>query len=186
MSSGRRRAQLRERTSEAHSALDARVAPLFGAEGYRHYLAGLHTFRAAAESRLDDAAYPAAFDGWRPTRIAGLLEDDLADLGAPAHPVALALPERPDPSEACGIAYVLEGSAFGARLLIRMAGSLGYDESHGARHLAAQSRTLDNWRHFEACLERAEPFDLASAVTAACATFDAANAAFERTTHAAT
>jgi len=184
MSTVSRRTVLRDQTSEAHATLDARVSPLLSAKGYRDYLVGLHAFRHAAEERLRTAAFPTEFDGWAPTRIAAHLQDDLADLDAMPAPVALPIPEAPDPSEVCGIAYVLEGSAFGARILIRMARELGHDETRGARHLAAQSRNLDNWRRFQACLDSAEPFDLDRAVTAAQATFRAASLAFERPVYA--
>lgn len=166
-----RRFVLRERTTDAHASLDATVGPLSDADTYARYLRGLHAFRVPAERALATAR-------WSPAPLAALLAADMADLGvAPrADEVALAVPQ--DASGELGLAYVLEGSALGARLLHRQALALGLDADRGARHLAEQTRDLDGWRNFLAELEAAEPFDLDRAVAAAAAGFAAAEQAF--------
>ena len=68
---------------------------------------------------------------------------------------------------ALGLAYVLEGSALGARLLDRQARALGLDAGFGARHLAAQTADLAAWHTFLGALEAADPFDLDAASIAA-------------------
>lgn len=80
--------------------------------------------------------------------------------------------------EFLGCAYVIEGSALGARVLYKRAQELGLHAGHGARHLAEQSATLDNWRAFTGLLETVEPFDLAAASRGAVAAFGAAENAF--------
>ena len=129
-----------------------------------------------AEARLDAWAATDG-SGWRPTGLTAALRDDLRDLDLP--PVTgsgLAIADR---SAALGVGYVLEGSAFGARILAQRAASLGFDASHGARHLDRQSASLDNWRAFLAELESCEPFDMDAAAEAANATFREAQAAFD-------
>lgn len=165
-----RRFALRDRTSAAHAALDAIVGPLADAAAYGRYLRGLLAFRAPAERALEAA-------DWTPAPIAALIAADMDDLGiAPAAEVAMPAPAKP--SDALGLAYVLEGSALGARILHGQALALGFDAGRGARHLAAQTRDLDGWRGFLGTLEAAEPFDLEAAVRAAQGGFAAAERAF--------
>ncbi len=165
-----RRFALRDRTTESHAALDAAVGSLADPHAYARYLRGLLAFRGPAERALAGA-------GWQPAPIAALIAADMADLGvAPVAEVVLAPPA--DGSGALGLAYVLEGSALGARLLHRQALALGLDGDRGARHLAAQTADLAGWHGFLGTLEAAEPFDLDAAVGAACDGFAAAERAF--------
>lgn len=165
-----RRFDLRARTAAAHAALDAAVGDLSDLDAYARYLRGLHAFRAPAERALAGAA-------WAPAPLAPLIAADMADLGvAPADEVALSAPSGA--SAELGLAYVLEGSALGARLLHRQALGLGLDAGHGARHLAAQTRDLDAWRGFLDVLDKADPFDAEAAARAADTGFAAAGQAF--------
>ncbi len=165
-----RRFALRERTTDAHASLDATVGPLADADAYARYLRGLHAFRVPAERALATAR-------WSPAPLAALIAADMADLGVtPRAEVALAAPQGA--SGELGLAYVLEGSALGARLLHRQALALGLEADRGARHLAEQTRDLDGWRAFLAALEAVDPFDLERAVAAAAAGFAAAERAF--------
>jgi heme oxygenase len=182
MQFGSRRGDLRELTASAHALLDATVGPLDTRAAYRRYLLGLDGFRGAAERWLARALLPDAFADWQPTRIADHLAADLGDLGVAARPGA-AFDLDQTPSAAAGVAYVLEGSALGGRIIERQALSLGFDARNGARHLAAQGATPVNWRGFLDRLERAEPFDLTAAVAAATTAFRAATDAFESLDH---
>ncbi len=104
----------------------------------------------------------------------------MADIGIGRTPaIGVALQPR-SISEALGVAYVLEGSRLGAKLLFRRAISLGFGAEHGARHLSVQSRGADCWKSYIAALEAAEPFDPDAAVAAASATFGLALDAFRR------
>lgn len=182
MQFGSRRRELREFTAPAHALLDATVGPLDTPVAYQRYLLALDGFRGTAERWLARARMPVEFGGWRPTVIAEYLAADLADLGVHRRPdTPLAIEESP--SAAAGVAYVLEGSVLGGRIIARQAQSLGYGAHNGARHLAVQSGTLVNWHGFLECLERAEPFDLDTAAAAATATFRAATDAFESLDH---
>ena len=162
---------LRERTQPAHRRLDSMIGPIETPERYRAFVGGSYAHRLAVEAYLGSVSWPGALQGWRPTRIAPLIALDLVDLGLdePAiEPLALSN----DMSCAIGVAYVLEGSALGARLIARMAAGLGFDELHGARHLAGQERGLGNWRAFTSLIEEADSIDRHTAAAAASATFE--------------
>jgi heme oxygenase (biliverdin-IX-beta and delta-forming) len=173
-----RRFLLRDSTSAAHAALDAMVGPLHSMADYRRYLAGIAGFRLAIEPSLRDSGFAERAGGWRPTSIAAALRADLADLGM-SDMVAPDMTMRIGTTEAFfGCAYVIEGSALGARLLYGRARELGLGAGHGARHLAEQSATLDNWRAFTERLEALQPFDIEAAGAAAVAAFGLAEDSF--------
>ena len=178
MSDQSRRFILRERTSEAHASLDELISSFSGRPGYERYLRGMYAFRAPVEERLSRAEWPETFSGWRPHAVAGLVREDLDDLGldrpSPETPSSPAL----TPADLLGISYVLEGSALGARILYQRAQAIGLGADHGARHLAVQSGGIQSWRDYVAILEAAEPFDVEATTAAALAAFQAAEAAF--------
>jgi heme oxygenase len=171
-----RRFELREQTAAAHAELDRLVGGFDTIGDYSRYLTGIHAFRAAVEPCFEEN--PAIC--WRPEPLRHLIEADMADLGIGRTPaIGVALQPR-SISEALGIAYVLEGSRLGAKLLFRRAILLGFGAEHGARHLSVQSQGADCWKNYIAALEAAEPFDPDAAVAAASATFGLALDAFRR------
>jgi heme oxygenase (biliverdin-IX-beta and delta-forming) len=175
-----RRALLKERSAKAHEAVETAIGSWRSGADYRRYLAGMLAFRAPLEGVLRRFGWPRSFDGWRPVLIAPQLREDSRDLGwAPVDG-----PDdgrvSSDPSTVIGIAYVLEGSNLGARVLSRRATALGFTGTHGARHLASQCGGLDNWRRFLVVLEAADSIDLDRTVAAAVSTFEAAAAAFAK------
>lgn len=147
------------------------VGPIGSAERYRAFVSASYAHRQAVEDYLQKVAWAGLAGGWRPTRITELIAQDLADLRLATPPVE---PLRLSNDIACGIgvAYVLEGSALGARLIARMAADLGFGASHGARHLAGQERGLANWRDFLGLVEGLDWIDRDIAAGAASATFD--------------
>ena len=169
MTGGSRRFALRDRTAGAHAALDAAVGPLASEAAYRRYLRGLHCFRAPVER---------AIAGQRdaPPALAPLIAADLAEIGLAAPEPPARFPAPGSASARAGVAYVLEGSALGARILYRQARALGRDP----RHLAAQTADPRAWAAFCARLEQAEDFDLEAAAAAALETFAFAREAFAR------
>ena len=82
-------------------------------------------------------------------------------------------------SHAMGSLYVLEGSALGARLLVRQAAALGFDEAGGAVHLSEQAADIGHWRAFIDLLGRLGPLDLDRMIEAANDSFARATAAME-------
>jgi heme oxygenase len=176
-----RRAILRRATGPAHASLDALVGPLDSRGAYLRYLTGNYRFRSAAEDGLTDVRWPSEFASWRPTVITRELEADLSDLGVPVPPRRAAAERGPvGPNWLLGTLYVLEGSALGARVLVKAAGKLGFDGEYGARHLARQAASLDGWRAFVEILESAGHFEIDAAVSAANEAFRAAHHAMSR------
>lgn len=167
---------LRDETRAAHAALDEMVGPLETLQSYSAFLAGLYQYRCATEAALRDLDWPAAFGTWRPLYIAPLLAADLGDLDRlPVRPTAAKLSN--DIASLLGVSYVLEGSALGARLISRQATALGLNDRFGARHLAAQTSELTNWRAFLNLAENLPGVDRPRAVQAANESFAAAAAA---------
>ena len=162
---------LREHTQPAHQRLDSMIGPIDTPERYRAFVAGSYAHRQAVERYLEAVSWPGALQGWRPTCIGRLIAQDLSDLGL-ERPAVEPLALSNDIACAVGAAYVLEGSALGARLIARMAVGLGFDASHGARHLAGQERGLGNWRAFTSLIEEADSIDREAAAAAASATFE--------------
>ena len=80
----------------------------------------------AVEQWLDSRAWPAAYEDWRPARLASLLEADLVDLGE-ARPAAQPFTMSNDIASLAGVSYVVAGSALGAQLVFRKAQALGFD-----------------------------------------------------------
>lgn len=166
------RAALRARTAYQHERLDRAVGLFETREQYAAFLVGSRRFRAAAESAVDGRG------SWKVEQLSDLLDADLADLGrAPGPPAQF--PEVPaNDAFALGIAYVLEGSALGARLLARRAAGLGFDGEHGARHLARQTGDKERWRRFLDALDAVEPDYQEQVLAGAASAFDFALEAY--------
>lgn len=173
-----RRWVLRERTAQAHAAVDAAIGSFSDRTSYERYLTQIYRFRVPIEAALGRVAWPAAIGSWRPRAIGHLIAADLSDLGLPLPPVdapALHL----DGDGLMGVLYVLEGSSLGSKLLLRRAEALGFSASFGARHLAEAS-DAGSWRDFLGLLEGQHDVDLEAATAASLATFQAAAAAFRQ------
>jgi heme oxygenase len=175
-----RRFLLRERTSAAHRRVDERVGSFDTVESYGHYVTGLYRFRLPIERALERACFPENLASWQPTLVGPDLLADIVALGLRADDV----PDWPagmlaDGSSLFGCLYVLEGSGFGARVLLKRALALGLDRAHGASHLSRQASS-DSWNEFVSALENADGLDMDRAVSAALSTFAAAEKAFSR------
>ena len=170
---------LRVRTREAHERLDAKIGGFDTVDGYGDFLTGLYAFRAPVERELAAAVWPSEVDEWRPRLGARAIASDLANLGR-------ALPEidsftlSKDVETLVGVSYVLEGSALGARLLVRQASILGFDAQRGAAHLSEQAGDIENWRGFVALLHRLDGLDFDCVVAGANEAFGLALAAMDR------
>ena len=174
-----RRWALRQRTAAAHTAVDEAIGGFGTIESYKAYLRSIAAFRRPLEAALERANWPDALGDWRPRRVGAAIAADLDDLGVRAgerESDGLAAPVSGD--RLFGTAYVLEGSALGARLLFERAQALGLSATFGARHLALQSGSIDSWRTFLARLEDADPFDFDGALEGSLWAFDHARQAF--------
>jgi heme oxygenase len=173
---------LRSATSDSHRALEEIVGPVETLAAYRRYLAGMHRFRAPLEHALAASElWPAPFAEWRPLALHALIEADAADLDL-ALPAAVAPARMSNDSAAlAGLFYVLEGSSLGAQLTHRSVSRFGMTDDHGARHLALQAGSIENWRRYVALIEADITLDREATAAAARATFDTAAAAFRET-----
>ncbi|TCR62919.1 biliverdin-producing heme oxygenase [Bosea sp. BK604] len=145
------RSFLRAETNELHRDLDDLIGPLASPSDYGRFLAGTYRHRAAVEAALRETCVSLPL-GWRPRELASVLELDLAELGV-HRPRAMPFSLSNDIASVLGASYVLEGSALGARVLVRDALRLGFEADRGARYLSAQSASPETWRDFLACLE---------------------------------
>lgn len=127
--------RLRDATAAAHARVDARVGDFHDVAGYAAFLRGMHGFVRCARAVLGDVDDLVACEA--------ALVDDLAVLGhAPAGSDCDVQPTRG--MAGLGWRYVVAGSSLGARVLLRRAADLGFDERHGARYLALHARG-DAW-----------------------------------------
>ncbi|HEV7257565.1 MAG TPA: biliverdin-producing heme oxygenase [Bosea sp. (in: a-proteobacteria)] len=144
------RSFLRDETGELHRELDAIVGVFSSRAAYARFLQGTFRHRAPVEAALLGAvAQPSS---WRPRKLLPELKADLADLAIPlpeAEPFCLSN----DMAAYLGAAYVLEGSALGARVLVKGVDVLGFGPEFGARYLSAQAGSLDSWRTLLPALE---------------------------------
>ena len=145
MSLGPVRSHLRHATANAHERMDALLP--HGVSRHRDYAAYLRAMhRFVASSALPDGAreryLPLLFDDLRTLGIAGEAEPATATHG--------------DRYERLGWAYVFEGSSLGARMLLKQARTLGYDDRAGARYLNEHA-TSTGWPDVLAQLEDSTP-----------------------------
>lgn len=142
------RSALRARTSPSHEELDRAVGHFADLASYGEFTRNTYRFRAAEE-----ASFAAAPAGWDIDPIASLAAQDMDDLSIAMPPAGAHAPSITTAAQRLGVAYVLEGSSLGARMLVREAQKLGLSEQFGARHLARQAGDHERWRRFMAELE---------------------------------
>jgi heme oxygenase len=171
------RAKLRDLTADLHTKLDAEVGAFSDLVQYRNYLRNTHRFRVAMESQA------LATKGWQSEIVADLVAADLSDLGEPTEKYLPAGAGHESDSATLGRLYVLEGSAVGARLLLRRAERLGLNARFGARHLAHQVTDPTRWPRFIQLLDMAADINPAEAGHAAREAFGLALASYTRAAH---
>lgn len=142
------RSALRARTASTHDELDHAVGHFGDRASYGAFARNTYRFRRAIE-----AAMGAAPQDWQIDHLAPVIALDLADLGLPLPPGGTFPMSLATPAQRLGVAYVLEGSSLGARVLVRAAQKLGLDAQFGARHLSRQAGDHDRWRRFVIELE---------------------------------
>lgn len=139
---------------------------------YSDYLTHIYAFRRGLEARLAHCLV------WNVAELAPTIRADMADLAcAPATRLAFSgLGEHA--AHMIGAAYVAEGSALGARLLVRRAAEIGYDRSFGARHLAVQAEDHTRWPRFLTLLDAVSVENKDDVIEGAAQTFDYALAIY--------
>jgi heme oxygenase len=166
------RSLLRTRTAATHERLDAKVGHFSDIASYSSFAWHSLRFRAAMEPAL---ARPV--NGWSVDPLSALIRLDLRDLGT-AVPTDDRTAPWFDAPQSIGAAYVIEGSALGARLLLRRAAALGLNDTFGARHLARQSADHGRWRDFLAVLDAVPATDHQAVLAGAHTAFDFALAIY--------
>lgn len=174
---------VRRATRVAHVRLEARLAILDGTltrDRYRDLIAAHFGYLAAIEPQLPAPLRARGLDVDARRKVPALL-DDLRALGLDAAaidalPRCHALPRvAPDDggASALGVAYVLEGSTLGGRVLSRhFAAALAIDATNGGRFFAGYGeRTRERWRAFVDVLARSEREHESAIVDAAVETF---------------
>jgi heme oxygenase len=162
---------LRSATQALHAQLDSQL-PLAQPTDAGQSLLRYHQHLQVLHGWLSDLAPPLERTGWGQ----GLLESlraDLADAGLPGEAAGQASPPSHAEAAAWGIAYVVEGSQLGGRVLhqrLRRAGvavPLRYLDGRGAD-------TGAHWHRFLQALRAAlaRPDDVAEASGAACWAFE--------------
>ena len=116
---GSLRWRLREATAASHARVDAVMGAL-GLDtlgGYGDFLATVEAATAPLEDQMAGLGAGRSLPGWEGRRCSGPLRADLAGLGRA--PVPLGIPPAPGNEESVlGMAYVLEGSRLGSRVLL--------------------------------------------------------------------
>lgn len=166
MNSTSRRFVLRDGTWTIHQQLDAAIGPLTSLAAYKRYLASILALRGGVESCFQHISWPDFFEGWHPTTLLPVLNQDARDMAiSPDVFSSVALPATI--SALMGMIYVVEGASLGAQILVKQASLLGLGEEFGARHLFVQSGSLDNWKVFLSLLDKTPAFDKEQAVDSA-------------------
>lgn len=145
-------ARVKQDTLDLHASTERALAPfdLRTRDGYRAFL----LVQAAAFLPLERTAERGGIARWLgdwPARRRGtLLLADLEALGAPAPDVAVHDVPDLDP---LGVAYVLEGSRHGARILLRQVLESGGHDLAGATGFLAHAPAVGWWRRLQDALE---------------------------------
>ncbi|WP_293801337.1 biliverdin-producing heme oxygenase [uncultured Bosea sp.] len=163
------RSFLRDETNELHRELDAIVGVFSNRAEYVRFLQGTFRHRAPVEAALLNAD-AARIASWQPRQLLPELETDLADLALPL-PAAEPFHLSNDMASYLGAAYVLEGSALGARVLVKGVDALGFGSECGARYLSAQAGSLESWRAILVALDGLDRLAWEAAARAARAVF---------------
>lgn len=160
-----RSARLKADTSATHDVLDKRImaaAPFDNRQNYARFLQAQYAFLRDVDALYDHAGLAALLPDLEQRRRYASIAADLRDLDTPL-PAGSATPPfgaQLDLATALGWLYVSEGSKLGAAVLYRLAGKIGLDEHHGARHLAGHpDGRARHWRDFTAVLDSA-PLDM--------------------------
>ena len=112
---------LRAATADLHAAVDARFSGSFeGAATYAAFLAALASALVPLERALEASGIGQTLPDWPRRRRTEVLLADLAILGA-ALPALAQPPDVKGEARQFGVAYVLEGSRLGGKLLLRQA-----------------------------------------------------------------
>lgn len=177
----RRSERLKADTMATHDLLDQRImasAPFSSRANYARFLQAQYAFLRDVDALYDNAQLGALLPDLGQRRRYESIAADLRDLDTalPADAATPPFDAQLDLATALGWLYVSEGSKLGAAILYKLAGKIGLDEHHGARHLAGHpDGRARHWRDFTSALDTAILDDAGEARV-----IDGARAAFLR------
>jgi heme oxygenase len=151
------RSQLRSATATLHEQVDAQFSryALHSRASYGAFLQAHARALFGLEAALEAAAIDSLLPDWHERRRRHLLHQDLTALALPV-PLALPLQMRLDPDACWGLAYVLEGSRLGARLLLKRVCATPWPGQQAALNYLQQAGDSTLWPRFLSHLEQAE------------------------------
>ena len=143
---------LKANTRATHQSVDdlvMSVQPFSTPENYTRFLQLQAVFHKIVDDVYKNATLNQHIDGLAALARYDDVITDLRDLNAQEAHIRAAIP-APQGAEAIGWLYCAEGSNLGAAFLFKDAqNNLGYNESHGARHLAPHMDGRGkHWRAF--------------------------------------
>jgi heme oxygenase len=145
---------LRAATADLHAKVDARFAGNFSgsALAYGSFLSVLAAASLPLERALEAAGIERFLPDWPERRRAALLLADLEalEIGAPAE---VGAPAVTGEARQFGVAYVLEGSRLGGKLLLRRALVHPDERVRGATRYLSHGADRDFWPSFVKRLE---------------------------------
>ena len=163
---GSRRASLQAATRHQHRDLDEHVADLDLATlaHYRKFLCASATALIGLEALLERAGVEELLPDWSERARTAAILADLWQLKTVAAPFELRR-ATPSAAEMCGMAYVLEGSRLGSKVLLnRVRSTSDMNVRTATSYLGANDAHW--WRSFLQALENAPEADDADATTA--------------------
>jgi heme oxygenase len=149
---GQAHLRLRESTAALHHALGAHAVPaFFSRDDHVHYLL-TNAPCLFIEPALVAAGIHRVLPDWDARQRGPVLERDLEALRVSWQPRALTI--AGDDGTLLGWSYVLEGSRFGARLILRAVEATSDIDVRAATHFLRHGEGVDFWTGFRTALAR--------------------------------
>lgn len=140
---------LRAATADLHAQVDSRFSGKFSedSKAYGHFLAALAEGVIPLERALEAEGIERLLPDWPERRRTTMLLADLEALGVPV-PAGRAMPEVGGEARQFGIAYVLEGSRLGGKLLLRQVLAHRDEKVRAATRYLSHGTDRDLWPSF--------------------------------------
>lgn len=149
--------RVRELTHDLHKSLEDTVsewAPTDTLAGFTRFVQMQYLFQSEIQALYHDPELVKLFPDLPERCRVKAAEADLADLGAEVPEAVPGALQAPSKAQALAWVRVSEGSKLGAAILFKQAVALGFNESHGARHLAEpEGGRMRGWKAFNAIFD---------------------------------
>lgn len=149
--------RVRELTHDLHKSLEDTVgewAPTDTLPGFTRFVQMQYLFQSEIQALYHDPELVKLFPDLPERCRVKAAEADLKDLGATVPDAVPGALQNPTKAQALAWVRVSEGSKLGAAILFKQALVLGFDENHGARHLAEpEGGRMRGWKAFNAIFD---------------------------------